>query len=115
MTVTPYQPDPAATPARVTSALAVAALILSVVPLVVPLNGFVPNIGFEAIAVVLSVVFGIIALRRIKAREQNGRALAMAGLVISWTWIAYAAMEIAVYALDLYRGHPELFFTAPGL
>lgn len=111
MTDTPYQPAPAAPPARVTSALAVAALILSVVPLVVPHPLFLLNMGFQAIAVVFSVVFGIIALRRIKARGQNGRALAIAGLVISWTWIAYVAMYVTLIAIDSYRlGHLYIGF-----
>lgn len=42
--------------------------------------------------VVLSVIFGIVALARIKRRGQTGRGLAIAGLAISGVWLAFAAV-----------------------
>lgn len=42
-----------------------------------------------------SVVFGIIALRRIRARGQRGRGFAIAGLVLSGLWTLLIVFGIA--------------------
>ncbi|ORB87212.1 hypothetical protein B1987_03695 [Mycobacterium kansasii] len=52
--------------------------------------------------VLLSVIFGIIALKQIKTRGQSGRGMAIAGLVLSalWTLFIVAAIIIAVATND---------------
>src|SRR5262249_11694990 len=45
--------------------------------------------GFTVIGIVVSVVFGILALLRIRERPQRGRGFAVAGLVISTVWFLF--------------------------
>ncbi|GAA0396258.1 hypothetical protein GCM10009530_54740 [Microbispora corallina] len=54
------------------------------------MNGFaVTSLVFGIIGgVLLSVVFGVIALRQIRRRGERGRGLAVAGLVLSGAWVA---------------------------
>ncbi|ETK30815.1 DUF4190 domain-containing protein [Microbispora sp. ATCC PTA-5024] len=54
------------------------------------MNGFaVTSLVFGIIGgVLLSVVFGVIALRQIRRRGERGRGLAVAGLVLSGVWVA---------------------------
>jgi hypothetical protein len=77
---TPAGPTPPE-PAR-TSGFAIAAFVLGILP-----------------AVVLAPVFGIIALRRIKQRNQRGRGLAIAGLALSGAWALVIAIVVAVALL----------------
>jgi hypothetical protein len=53
-------------------------------------------LGFTLIGIVLSVVFGIIALVRIHDRPQRGKGLAIAGLVLSGLWVLLFAGLIAL-------------------
>lgn len=62
-----------------TDGFAIASLILGIV------GGFL-----------LSVVFGFVALSRIKRTGQGGRGLAIAGLVLSGLWVAIVAIAVAV-------------------
>lgn len=108
MTDTPYPPARAAAPARVISALAVAALMLSLAPFVMTyghslVQQDIPAVNhlFATLAVVLSVVFGISALHRIKKRGQYGQVPAIVGLVISGAVIAYSTTWVAVYEWTL--------------
>lgn len=77
-----YPPPP---PSRGTNGFAIASLIFGV------LGG-----------VLLSVIFGIIALNQIKRRGQGGRGMAIAGLVLSalWTLFIVIAIVVAVVAND---------------
>jgi len=50
--------------------------------------------------VVLSVIFGLVALSRIKRLGQQGRGFAIAGLVLSGVWIVLIIALIAVGALN---------------
>lgn len=71
-----------------------------------PPAGQAPTSGFAIASlilgllgvVVLSVIFGIVALRRIKRRGLRGRALAIGGLVASglWTLVIGAVVALAV-------------------
>jgi hypothetical protein len=82
----PYGPAyPPAPPPRGTNGFAVAALVLGL------LGG-----------VLLSVIFGIVALSQIKKRGQGGRGMAIAGLVLSgaWTLVIAAVIVIAVATND---------------
>ena len=47
----------------------------------------------------LSVIFGIIALRQIRASGQRGRGLAIAGLALSAGWVLVIAAGVAFFAL----------------
>lgn len=52
-------------------------------------------LGVAAITLVLSVVFGIIALTQISARRERGKGLAIAGLALSGAWAVVLALLIA--------------------
>lgn len=49
--------------------------------------------------VVLSVVFGVVALRRIRRLGQRGRGLAIAGLALSGAWIVLLVVVIVLFNL----------------
>ena len=55
-------------------------------------------LGFTLITLFLSVIFGIIALVKIRAQPQRGKGLAIAGLVISGLWIVLIGGLIAIGA-----------------
>jgi Septum formation/Domain of unknown function (DUF4190) len=46
--------------------------------------------------ILLSVIFGIVALRRIRTRNLKGRGLAIAGLVLSGLWTLLIAVVVIV-------------------
>lgn len=50
--------------------------------------------GFLAVTALLSVVFGIIALLRIRDAPQRGKGLAIAGLILSSLWIVLGILGI---------------------
>lgn len=78
----PGYPQPA--PARGTNGFAVASLVLGL------LGG-----------VLLSVIFGIIALSQIKKRGQSGRGMAIAGLVLSGAWtLGFVALIVIAVVTD---------------
>jgi uncharacterized protein DUF4190/putative regulator of septum formation len=54
--------------------------------------------GFTVAGIVVSVVFGILALLRIRERPQRGRGLAIAGLVISCVWFSFFVLVIVLAA-----------------
>ncbi len=62
----PYQQGPP----QGTNGLAIASLILGILSMIL-----------------FSVILGVIALKQIKQRNQNGRGLAIAGIVISGAWV----------------------------
>jgi hypothetical protein len=70
-----------------TSGLAVASLVLGL-------------LGFTLISAILAIVFGVLALRRIRSTLQRGRGLAIAGIVLSGAWIVLIGGSIAVSAID---------------
>lgn len=71
-----YPPPP---PPAKTNGFAIAALIFGII------GGFL-----------LSVIFGIVALRQIRQRGDKGRGLAIAGLVLSGIWVVIIGVIIAV-------------------
>lgn len=85
MTITEPTPTPVAAKARTYSGLAVTAFILSLTPRFALHGATDADITriFDLLAVLLSVVLGIVALRRINKDGQQGRVLAIAGLTIS--------------------------------
>ena len=60
-----------------TSGFAIASLILGILSLFI---GWIPLLGW--LIVILSITFGIIALRKIDNKELTGRGLAIAGIVM---------------------------------
>jgi uncharacterized protein DUF4190/putative regulator of septum formation len=52
--------------------------------------------GFTVVGIVVSVVFGILALLRIRERPQRGRGFAIAGLVISCVWFLFFTLVIVL-------------------
>jgi Septum formation len=85
----PYQPGPYPPPAygwppqsQTTSGFAIASLVFGA------LGG-----------ILLSVIFGVIALGKTKPGGQRGRGLAIGGLVLSGVWAVGIAVAIAVVAL----------------
>src|SRR5215475_161435 len=50
--------------------------------------------GITVIGIVVSVVFGILALVKIRERPQRGKGLAVAGLVISGGWLLFYGLVI---------------------
>jgi hypothetical protein len=70
-------------PQRGTNGFAIAALILSIFG-----------------AVLLSVIFGFVALSQIKRNGQGGRGMAIAGLVISGVWILIIVVAILAAILS---------------
>ncbi len=81
----PYGPGyPPPAPARGTNGFAVASLVLGL------LGG-----------VLLSVIFGIIALSQIKKRGQSGRGMAIAGLALSGAWtLGFVALIVIAVVTD---------------
>jgi hypothetical protein len=77
----PGPPGPPAEP-RKTSGFAIASLVFGIIG-----------------GVFLSLIFGIVALRRIRSRNLKGRGLAIAGLVLSGLWVLLIGVVIAVGVL----------------
>lgn len=77
-----YPPPPP--PRRTTSGLAVAALILGILPLC---------------AGIIGIALGIAALNQIKRTGQNGRGMAIAGIVCGTVWLIVIAVVGGVSAL----------------
>ncbi|MDR0345132.1 MAG: DUF4190 domain-containing protein, partial [Nocardiopsaceae bacterium] len=50
--------------------------------------------------VLLSVIFGIVALVRIRRRGQRGKGFAIAGLVLSGAWVLVVGVAIAVLVIE---------------
>ncbi len=90
-----YEAMPRATawPARSTNGFAIAAFVLSI-------------LGW----VFLSIPFGLVALHQIKNRNESGRGLAIAGLVIS---LVEAIVILAVIFITIWELHSGA--TAPAV
>ena len=95
----PYASPPpyamyAVAPPRPTNGLAIASLVLGVV--------WVYWLGS-----VLAVVFGHIALHQIKQNpHQNGRGLAIAGVVLGWAGVATALVVLPLFVSVVRNGTP---------
>ena len=59
--------------------------------------GFVLGLlGFVGISAILGIVFGAVALGRIRRTYQQGRGLAIAGIVLGSCWLALFAFLIVI-------------------
>lgn len=56
-------------------------------------------LGLIGISAILGIVFGIIALRRIRGTLQRGRGLAIAGIVLGSAWLAVGVALVATGAI----------------
>jgi hypothetical protein len=48
---------------------------------------------------VLALVFGYVALNQIKARNESGRAMAIAGVVLGWVGVGIGLLVIVLVAV----------------
>ncbi|HTQ18499.1 hypothetical protein [Mycobacterium sp.] len=89
-------PTAVAAPARPYSAPAVLAFVLSLTPFFRLSDATNPALGsiFALVAVLLSVLLGVVALHGINKRGLNGQLFAIAGLGISGIMSAWYALEI---------------------
>jgi hypothetical protein len=79
-----YQPGDYLRPAKSgTNGFAIASLILGI-------------LGLFTISAILSIIFGIVALVKIRNVPQKGKGFAIAGLILSCVWLAALAILIAV-------------------
>jgi DivIVA domain-containing protein len=60
-------------------------------------------LGFSLVGLVVAIVSGIVALIQIRRSHQRGRALVVAGLVISAAWVAL----IFIWFHWFHLGHPD--------
>ncbi|WP_326565020.1 DUF4190 domain-containing protein [Amycolatopsis rhabdoformis] len=79
----PPPPPPPAT--GKTNGLAITSLVLGVVPVLKVLFGFA--LAIPGISLLLSVIFGVVALRQIRQTGDGGRPLALAGIGLSCAWV----------------------------
>jgi hypothetical protein len=56
-------------------------------------------LGFLGFPLILSAVFGIVALVQIRDRQQRGKGLAIAGLAVSAAWVLLFALLITIGAV----------------
>lgn len=76
---------PPALPSAATSGMAVAGFVLGL-------------LGFFVISAILGIVFGSVAVSQIRRTHQQGRGLAIAGIVLGACWLAFFAIVIALGA-----------------
>lgn len=81
----PYYYGYGGQPTSRTSGFAIASLVLGI-------------LGFLIVTAILGIIFGIIALTRIRAVPQRGKGLAIAGLVTSGLWLALIGTLIGIGA-----------------
>jgi len=88
-----YLPYPYWSPARATNGLAIAAFVLSLF-----------GVFF------FSIPFGFVALHQVNHRNEKGRGLAIASLVISVTWIiiCVAMMVLALFTWTTFTATPPV-------
>lgn len=72
-------PLPTSSPAPKTSGLAIASLVLGIIG-----------------GIVLSIIFGFVALGQIRRGERTGKGMAIAGLVLSGLWVVGAVTAFAL-------------------
>jgi hypothetical protein len=84
-----------------TNGLAIASFVLGI-------------LGFLFITAVLSLIFGIIALGKIRQVPQRGKGLAIAGLVLSVLWLAGLTTSIVINATNQANQSPNGQITGRG-
>ena len=82
MTTNPYPPAPTFAPSRPTNVLAIISLIASCLGFTVP-----------------GIIMGHIALHQIKSSGEQGRGLALAGVIVGYCLFALTVVIVVVYVL----------------
>jgi hypothetical protein len=102
----PYGPPPSApygyspyTPSQGTNGLAIASLVLGI-------------IWIYWIGSVLAIIFGFIALSQIKERNQGGKGMATAGLILGF--IGVGILVFAILAVTLLGSSTSVRFSSVG-
>lgn len=72
--------------ARTTNGLAIASMILGI-------------LWLYWVGSILAVIFGHVALRQIQRRDQSGRGMAIAGLVLGWIGIGFFVVIFVVFLI----------------
>jgi hypothetical protein len=80
---TPAEMAPGASAPRGTNAFAITSLILGI-------------LGCTLILNILAIIFGIVALRQIKQRGQQGKGMAIAGISLAVVWLVVIAAAIII-------------------
>jgi hypothetical protein len=81
-----------------------------------PTNGFAVAsfvLGLLGFGIVLSYIFGVVALRQIPERQQRGKGLAIAGLILSGLWTLLLAAAVFVNATAAPPKRPIAAGTPP--
>ena len=78
--------SPPVPPASGTSGMAIAGFVLGL-------------LGFTVITAILGIVFGSVALSRIRTTGQEGKGLAIAGIVLGGCWLALFVILIVIGAV----------------
>ncbi len=80
------------------------------------IDGFaIASFIFGAIGgVILGLIFGVVALRRIRRDKKRGRGLAIAGIASSCAWVAIVALGAFLVAVNDAERSPSGAVTAPG-
>ena len=108
------RPDVGVGPPAGTSGWAIASFVVGLL-----------SVALLGLATLLSITFGIIALRRIRRLGQKGRGLAIAGLVLSAAWLVVAIVVVIAIGAGgatrspstgkiVSRGHLSAFSLATG-
>jgi hypothetical protein len=91
----PYQPPQRYRP-PVTNAMAIASLVLGLV-------------WFYWIGSVLAVILGVVSLRQIRERDEEGKGLAVAGITLGVVGLA-ALLLVGIFALALSHQQPAVSY-----
>lgn len=57
---------------------------------------------------ILALVFGYVALRQIREREESGRGMAIAGIVLGWVGMATLVVVIVFVLVVSTRQQPQI-------
>jgi len=89
----PYPPPPGYPPyypPRPTNGFAIASLVLGI-------------LWIYWLGSILALIFGYIAQRQIRERNENGNGMAIAGIVLGWIGAGTLALTIAIVTISLIR------------
>jgi hypothetical protein len=79
-------------PARGTNGMAIASLVLGI-------------LWIYWFGSILALVFGYVSLRQIRQRQESGRGMAIAGIVLGWVGVAVGVL-VTVLVVIVARSHP---------
>jgi hypothetical protein len=71
-------------------------------------------LGFMGISAILGIVFGVVAVSRVRRTLQGGKGLAIAGIVMGGVWVAVALIVIGVVVGARSSATPSWAPSVPG-